>query len=89
MKTLTIPVLAVALLAAAPAIAEEPRREGWETGLQMMLVGLERMRSELERLVEEMPRYAMPRITEDGDIVIERLPTKPDVKAPEGEGVPI
>ncbi len=88
MKTLTAAALAVALLAAAPAAAEEPRRGGWEDGLRTMLDGLDRMRAELERLVEEMPRYAMPRVTEDGDIVIERLPPKPRGES-KGEGVPI
>ncbi len=39
---------------------------------------LERLRNRLEGALEDLPRYALPEMNEDGDIIIRRLPRRPE-----------
>ena len=39
---------------------------------------LDRLRNRLEGALEDLPRYALPEMNEDGDIIIRRLPREPE-----------
>ncbi|WP_026987785.1 hypothetical protein [Fodinicurvata fenggangensis] len=103
-STLRLPalVLAALLLALSPAAAQEvPEEDTQEEGtsgeenalpeeartlIQEMLA---RLSESMAGLVEILPRYGMPRINEDGDIVIPRLDETPEDRpesAPKGNG---
>lgn len=103
-STLRLPalVLAALLLALSPAASQETPEEGAQeegtpgeekalpeearTLIQEMLA---RLSESMAGLVEILPRYGMPRINEDGDIVIPRLDEAPEDRpesTPEGNG---
>ncbi|QQP88006.1 hypothetical protein IGS68_18285 [Skermanella sp. TT6] len=72
---LSISMLCVsAMLAAAPVVAEPaapPQRE--PSGTDLAREGLNKLMLGLQQLVEELPRYGLPEITENGDIIIRRI----------------
>lgn len=39
---------------------------------------LDRLRDHLEGALNDLPRYALPEMNEDGDIIIRRLPRRPE-----------
>ena len=39
---------------------------------------LDRLFDHLQGVLQDLPRYALPELTEDGDIVIRRLPRRPE-----------
>lgn len=89
---LSISVLcASAMLAASIAAAEPaapPQRE--PRGTDLALEGLSKLMLGLRQLVEELPRYDLPEITENGDIIIRRIdpkaaPTTPPVPGSPGD----
>lgn len=41
---------------------------------QLIGEGLNRLFDHLQGVLEDLPRYALPELTEDGDIIIRRLP---------------
>lgn len=43
---------------------------------------LDRLFDRLQGALEELPRYALPEITEEGDIIIRRLPRNPRGRQP-------
>lgn len=45
--------------------------------------GVQKLLQALEQLIEEIPEYEMPEITEDGDIIIRRKPREPQRDEPE------
>ena len=72
---------AVALLplsTAAHADGSGTARPGWtDTELGRMFEReLDRVFDRLEQALESMPRYALPEVTEEGDIIIRRLPRR-------------
>ncbi|SDF88211.1 hypothetical protein SAMN05216241_10316 [Limimonas halophila] len=69
-RTLTVAVLAAALAASAPAAAQD--EEPQDPGAQAR-EGAEQILDALRGLLQMMPRYGMPQVQEDGDIVIPRL----------------
>jgi len=81
-RSLTAAVLAVALAAATPAAAQESEGPGPS---ERAREGAEQILDALRGLLQMMPRYGMPRVEEDGDIVIPRL-DDPDGETPQGDG---
>ena len=80
--------LAAALLFATPGTAgelitrdgEEPSASGrlHQDLKQLIERELDRLRNRLEGALEDLPRYALPEMNEDGDIIIRRLPREPE-----------
>lgn len=62
----------------ALADSEESGRRSPENSVAEALELLHRTWRDLETIVEGLPRYGLPEITEDGDIVIPRLPREDD-----------
>ena len=77
---LTIVALgACAMLASAPVFAQSPNAPPdapstqEPSGTELTLQGLAKLMRELQRMVEELPRYNLPEINENGDIIIRRI----------------
>lgn len=88
----SLAALALCLAAALPAQAEAPERDLGE-GLRQLSEGsriiLERLLGELAPLVadlrakiDDLSRYEMPEVLENGDIIIRRKPPAPDAPLP-------
>lgn len=80
--------LGLALALAAPLRAEEPFDppfDSREDPRALALQGLERLMHAFESFVQTMPLYGLPEITEQGDIIIRRLPPQ---ARPEPEPAP-
>lgn len=72
--------IAVLLLGpAAPAFAQEEPKSSTERAEELAREGAQRLMSALETLLQVIPQYGMPRIEENGDIVIPRL-DKPEAE---------
>ena len=80
--------LAAALLMATPGSggelmtmdSDEPSTPGrlHQDLKQLIERELDRLRDRLEGALEDLPRYALPEMNEDGDIIIRRLPRRPE-----------
>ena len=81
---LTIMALgACAMLASPPVFAQShaqshvqsPNAPGTQepSGTELTLEGLGKLMLGLQRMVEELPRYNLPEINENGDIIIRRI----------------
>ena len=84
MKGISAIALALSLLLAAPAAAEsEPRSPGRDlpSSIEELEAALDQVASALRRVIEAVPRFEPPEITEEGDIVIRR-------KRPDAEPLP-
>ena len=77
----SIIALPVLLALAAPAVAAD--RQNQETPSEMMTDAMSKMVRALELMIQSIPQYEKPEITEDGDIIIRRKrpKTEPDNKA--------
>jgi hypothetical protein len=105
---LTIVALgACAILASAPVSAQSsgsqppggqspggqhPDNQREPSGTQLTLEGLEKLLLGLQRMVEDLPRYNLPEINENGDIILRRIdpnkkPEQPMTLIPQGNGV--
>jgi hypothetical protein len=78
-------LLASALLAASPAFAAdksaaERLREELERTAESLAGNLERLLSTFEEVAREVPRYDVPQMLENGDIIIRRKPQDPAEK---------
>ena len=93
-KTSLLAVACAAILLALPTAAHadgsDTARPGWsDTELGRMFEReLDRVFDRLGEALESMPRYALPEVTEEGDIIIRRLPRRsegwpPTVEDPE------
>ncbi len=73
--------MAAAGTLAAGAVADD-HRPWWperdDDSLAEAFDEFDRFMRRLEELVDQVPRYAMPEMTEDGDIIIRRLPPRRD-----------
>lgn len=69
-SALTAAVLALAL-AAAPAAAQSEDKS--QQPGEMAREGIERLMNAIETFVQSLPQYGVPRIDEEGNIVIPRL----------------
>ena len=82
----TAGLFAAALVFSAPALAEDkgPGLRDWsETELGRMIEReLDRAFDQLEETLDNLPRYGLPEVTEDGDIIIRRLPRRPEAWPP-------
>lgn len=61
--------------------APAPEGNRWEFD-RLMEDKLNRLFDQLRGVWQELPRYALPEVTEDGDIVIRRLPRRPEHWSP-------
>lgn len=70
---LTLAALITAMIAmgALPASAGE-RPPATDEATRDIIEGVERLRDGVSKLIDSLPRYSLPEITEDGDIVIRR-----------------
>jgi hypothetical protein len=88
---------ACAMLASAPVFAQShvqsPDAPGTRepSGTELTLEGLGKLMLGLQRMVEELPRYDLPEINENGDIIIRRIdphvspePPRPPVSPEKG-----
>ena len=62
--------LGLMLAGPPPALAGPTAEE--ETPEELMREGMERMLRAIELMIEMVPQYEMPEVTEDGDIIIRR-----------------
>jgi hypothetical protein len=64
-----------AALASAPAFAQSTGTPAGQepSGTQLTLEGLGKLMLGLQRMVEELPRYNLPEINENGDIIVRRI----------------
>jgi hypothetical protein len=67
---------------AGPAAADSRHDDGLGDAGREIAQGLERIREGLAQLLEEIPRFAPPEITEEGDIILRR--TNPPANPPGG-----
>ncbi len=67
-----IALLAGLTLNAPTGAATEPTDEGSPS--ELAREGMQRMLRALETMIEAIPQYELPEITEDGDIIIRRRP---------------
>ncbi|MEO3433103.1 hypothetical protein [Inquilinus sp. CAU 1745] len=77
-----LPSLIVAIgLLSVPAAAEDTPSDGWGD-LSQALDDLAAVADRLQQWVDDLPRYGIPRITEDGDILVPRRepPLEPPVR---------
>lgn len=85
-RGLAAAVTATALALSVPAWAEDSgsRLEDWsDTELGRMIEReLDRAFDQLEETLDSLPLYALPEVTEDGDIIIRRLPRRPETWPP-------
>lgn len=81
-RTLTAAALAAVMALSTPVAAEED--EPADPGAQAR-EGAEQILNALRGLLRMMPRYGMPRVEEDGDIVIPRLDEPDDGGGDDGE----
>jgi hypothetical protein len=89
---LTIMALgACAMLASAPVFAQSPNAPPnapgapstqEPSGTELTLQGLAKLMRELQRMVEELPRYNLPEINENGDIIIRRIDPQANPEQP-------
>ena len=82
MRPTIMAIGACAMLASAPVFAqsyaESPKAPGAPgtqepSGTELTLEGLGKLMLGLQRMVEELPRYNLPEINENGDIIIRRI----------------
>lgn len=89
-----IMVLAMPALAADPSPPEDSKQKQ-EQATQLALEATQKLMLALELLIKSLPQYGLPRIDEDGNIVIPRLPNtdkaepEPEDGAPKEEGEPL
>jgi hypothetical protein len=87
-----IAVLSVAPLAAPPVLAGEhgSSSEEEQSAEEMAREGMEKILRALERMMDTVPMYEMPEVTEDGDIIIRRKnpPKRDEDDEPEAEEAP-
>ena len=74
MRMLPTALMLAALLAAgAPPVSAGEPSPATDEATREILEGMERLRDGVSKLIDSLPRYAPPEITEDGDIIIRRL----------------
>lgn len=84
-SVLTAVVFAAALaLSPVPAAAQSDGGQGGESAEEMAREGVQRLMDALETFLSAIPQYGVPRIEENGDIVIPRL-DKREPEQPQGE----
>ena len=69
--------LAVMLLPATAAADDPPSHR--EQAEEMARDGMQWMRQAIDRMLEAIPQYKLPELTEDGDIILRRKPPEPEL----------
>ena len=77
----------------APALAEdapppEDSQQKQEQAAKLAMEATQKLMQALELLIKSLPQYGLPRIDEDGNIIIPRLPNPPEAEPPGGGGEP-
>ena len=79
--TVSAAAFAVATLLATAGWADDGERPAPDSPYpeldQLIERKLDRLFDDLEGVLEDLPRYALPEITEEGDVIIRRLPRRP------------
>lgn len=78
-----LPALVVTVVLAGPALAEERARPPADAppAVEQFDAALEQALEAFHRLLRAIPRFEMPEITDQGDIIIRRK--HPEVEAPQ------
>lgn len=71
--------------AGSPPVQAQERQQEWQDKFsedmkraeELAKESLEKIRRALSEAVERIPRYSLPEVTPEGDIIIRRLPPKP------------
>ncbi len=78
--------VAAAVLPLSPAAADTDASDWTDSELGRIIEReLDRAFDQLGDALEELPRYSLPEITEDGDIIIRRLPRRQESWPPAPE----
>ena len=73
-------------IARAQALARDLKREFTDRAEELAREGADRFLRTLDELIDAIPQYQWPEITEDGDIILRRVPPGERRKArPEGD----
>ncbi len=79
---------ALAIAGPAPAQAPDPGTGDRERAEELAREGFEQLLRALEALLQSIPQYEAPEITEDGDIIIRRKRKPPEPPEPPGSVPP-
>ena len=75
--------IVAALLPLSSAAADTPASDWSETELGRIIEReLDRAFDQLGDALDDLPRYSLPEVTEDGDIIIRRLPRRQEAWPP-------
>ena len=80
-----IMILAMPALAADPSPPEESQSQQ-EKAAELALEATQKLMLALELLIKSLPQYGLPRIDEDGNIIIPRLPESAPAEPESGDG---
>ncbi len=81
-------IAALAVAGPAPAQAPDPGTGDRERAEELAREGFEQLLRALEALLQSIPQYEAPEITEDGDIIIRRKRKPPEPPEPPGSVPP-
>jgi hypothetical protein len=79
MRPMIMALVACAMFASTPVFAQSYTQSHGAPGVQepsgteLTLEGLRKLMLGLQRMVEELPRYDLPEINENGDIIVRRI----------------
>lgn len=82
-----IMILSLPALAADPTPPEDSRQKQ-DQARELALEATQKLMLALELLIQSLPQYGMPRIDDDGNIIIPRLPPRSEGSEPESEEGP-
>ncbi len=81
-------IAALAVAGPVPAQAPDPGTGDRERAEELAREGFEQLLRALEALLQSIPQYEAPEITEDGDIIIRRKRKPPEPPEPPGSVPP-
>ena len=89
-KAATAALIILTAPLAAPARAGDPTppeqsQEQQQKAAELAMEATQKLMQALELLIQSLPQYGMPRVEEDGSIVIPRLPKPRQTEPPAGE----
>ena len=84
---------AALIILTAPAFADdvpppEDSQQKQDQAAKLAMEATQKLMQALELLIKSLPQYGLPRIDEDGNIIIPRLPNPPETAPPEGGDKP-
>ena len=71
MRLIILVICICSVLALASTFDQSPAPK--PSGVQLTLEGLSTLKQGLSQMVEELPRYTLPEINQNGDIIVRRV----------------